>query len=198
MKDFKRLYAPVEETTHEVRRDPPPAPPRKVRRLNPRLIWQQEGATAHWAAAEMKFLDELGFSKEDGTILIETLKDGWPAHSPDMNWLDQFVWGYMATELRYVSVKSKQGLIRAIKKIWKEKITPEFCKKSIDFFFKKGDRSCPWWAWGGNDPITGNKTKNPCTCGGHGTLDQIIKKHGDRVSFARTADGHGDSSDGGD
>jgi hypothetical protein len=181
VKDFKRKYG--------AKFVPIPGDARKRHRLEPRLIWQQDGATAHWSAREMRLLEELGFTKEEGTILVETIKQKWPARSPDMNWLDQFVWGVMAIELRYVSVRSRQGLIRAIKKIWREKITPEFCKKCIDHFFKQGDRACPWWNWGGTDPVTGAKTKNPCTCGGHGTLDDIIKRKGDRVTFAKTSDG---------
>ena len=137
-------------------------------------------------------LQSLGFSVEEGTVLIEEIKQGWPARSPDMNWLDQFVWGFMASELRYISVRTRDGLVRAIKKIWREKITPDFCKKSCDHYFKQGSPTCPWWEWGGTDPATGKKSKNPCKCKGHGTLEQIIKLKGDRVSFARTSDGASD------
>ena len=45
VKDFKCLYALVQEMVHEVQRDPPPALPCKVHHLNLRLIWQQDGAT---------------------------------------------------------------------------------------------------------------------------------------------------------
>ena len=100
----------------------------------------------------MKLLQSLGFSVEEGTVLIEEIKQGWPARSPDMNWLDQFVWGFMANELRYISVRTRDGLVRAIKKIWREKITPDFCKKSCDHYFKQGSPTCPWWEWGGTDP----------------------------------------------
>ena len=75
------------------------------------------------------------------------------------------------------------------------KITPEFCRNAIKGYFKEGDKNCPWWTWGGKDPVTGEKTKNPCTCGGHGTLDEIIKRSGDRVTFAKTADGAAESAD---
>ena len=131
VKDLKWKYGAkfvsFEEPTGRVRR-----------RLELRLVWQQGGATAHWAAREMHLLEELGFSIEDGTVLVEAIKKKWLARSLDMNWLDQFVWGVMANELRYHDVRSRNGLIRAIKKIWREKITPNFCSKSIEHFFKRG------------------------------------------------------------
>ena len=190
VKDFKKQYAPVSakfDYSGAIAEENGGGD--RICRLSPRLVWQQDGATAHWCKREMCLLKKLGFNVEDGTVLVEELKKRWPAQSPDLNWLDQFVWGYMANELRYVDVRTKEGLIRGIKKIWREKITPEFCKKSIDHFFKQGDLACPWWTWGGTDPVTGKKTKSPCKCGGHVTIEQVIKIKGDRVSFARTADG---------
>ena len=122
VKDFKRKYGAKFVAI--------PGDERKRRRLEPRLIWQQDGATAHWSAREMRLLEELGFSIEDGTILVEAIKKKWPARSPDMNWMDQFVWGVMSNELRYVDVRSRAGLIRAIKKNWRENLTLEFCEKA--------------------------------------------------------------------
>ena len=34
----------------------------------------------------------------------------------------------------------------------------------------------------------GNKTKNPCKCGGHGTLAEVVKRGGDRISMGRKKD----------
>ena len=165
--------------------------PRSARRLSPALVWQQDGATAHWAASEMQLLDELGFCIDDGTILVRESnvlsERKWPARSPDMNWMDQYAWGFMVTEMRYMAINSKKGLKRAIKKVWKEKITTEFCQNAITNFWKSGgapggENACPWWTWTGKD-ADGEKTEDPCTCGGHGVLDEVIKLKGDRVSY---------------
>ena len=132
--------------------------PRSARRLSPALVWQQDGATAHWAASEMQLLDELGFCIDDGTILVRESnvlsERKWPARSPDMNWMDQYAWGFMVTEMRYMAINSKKGLKRAIKKVWKEKITTEFCQNAITNFWKSGgapggENACPWWTWTG-------------------------------------------------
>jgi hypothetical protein len=85
-----------------------------------------------------------------------------------MNWLDEYVSGYMATEMRFVRITSEADLRRVITKIWKTKITKEFCQATIHSFWK-GSKRCPWWR---------NKE---CVCGGYGVLDQIVRTNGDRV-----------------
>eukprot|EP01051_Picozoa_sp_SAG22_P014193 SAG22_NODE_1686_length_3810_cov_13.829695_4_plen_113_part_00 len=110
-----------------------------------------------------------------------------------MNWLDQYVWGYMVYELRFVSASTEAGLRRVIRKIWDEKITKEFCQNSnrIKNYWKRGKVGCPWWKWNGKDPVTGEKTPCPCRafgCSGHGVIEEVMKRKGDRISFANKAD----------
>ena len=108
-----------------------------------------------------------------------------------MNWLDQYVWGYMVNELRFVSATTETGLRRAIRRIWNEKITKEFCQNAIRNFWKRGKPGCPWWQWHGKDPVTGHKTPCPCRafgCEGHGVIEEVMKRKGDRISFANKAD----------
>ena len=133
----------------------------------------------------MKLLASYGLTPELKTIIVdpETLK--WPAHSPDMNWLDEYVWGYMVSEMWFMRIRNKKELRKAIKKLWKTKITKKFCQDAITSFWK-GRRSCGWW----QDVTT-------CDCGGHGVLDQIIHVAGDRVKDFRIWD-HGPDTNGSD
>jgi hypothetical protein len=77
--------------------------------------------------AEMKMLAKYGLSPELKTVIVDATTGKWPAHSPNMNWMDEYVWGYMATEMRFMRITNKAELRRAITRIWKTKITKEFC-----------------------------------------------------------------------
>ena len=143
-----------------------------VRKLDPQWFWQQDGATCHWAAAEMKLLAKYGLSSELKTVIVDATTGKWPAHSPIMNWMDEYVWGYMATEMRFMRITNKAELRRAITRIWKTKITKEFCQAAIRSFCK-GSKRCPWWR------------NEECVYGGHGVLDQIVRANGDRVKDFR-------------
>ena len=135
----------------------------------------------------MMLLEELGFCIPEGTVLVEEESEKWPARSPDLNWMDEFVWGYMVSEMGFVTISSRKDLRKAIKKIWKEKITTEFCQNAITHYWKMGDPNCAWWQWNGIGP-DGKKTKDPCKCGGHGTLAEVIKRKGDRISLGKKSD----------
>jgi len=55
------------------------------------IIWQQDGAPAHWATRVRAYLDEIfgmNWIGRDGPIR-------WPARSPDLTPLDFFVWGHL-------------------------------------------------------------------------------------------------------
>ena len=117
---------------------------------------------------------------------MEKESQKWPARSPDLNWMDQFVWGYMVYEMQFHECTTRHGLRKVIKKIWREKITKEFCQRAIEHYWKGGDPNCGWWAWNGKD-AEGNKTcHKPCI--GHGTLAEVIKRGGDRISYGRKQD----------
>ena len=107
-----------------------------VRKLDPKWFWQQDGATCHWAVAEMKLLAKYGLSPELKTIIVDETTCKWPAHSSDMSWLDEYVWGYMVTEMRFMRITNKADLRHAITKIWKTKITKKFCQDAIRSFWK--------------------------------------------------------------
>jgi hypothetical protein len=122
-------------------------------------VFQQDGATCHWSEAELKLLGALGFSIEDGTILVEKECGRWPARSPDLNWMDQFVWGIMVSELRFHKINNVKELKAAILEVWDKCITPEVCAAM----------NARWW---NKDPKVG-------------TLAQCIFQKGTRVNTSR-------------
>eukprot|EP01048_Picozoa_sp_COSAG05_P037363 COSAG05_NODE_17371_length_326_cov_0.907489_1_plen_67_part_01 len=66
----------------------------------------------------MHHLNSRGLSIPDGNILVEELSCAWPARSPDLNWMDEFVWGWMVNEIRFEEATNKAELKRAIERVW--------------------------------------------------------------------------------
>eukprot|EP01046_Picozoa_sp_COSAG06_P008110 COSAG06_NODE_407_length_16111_cov_3.252748_2_plen_118_part_00 len=89
----------------------------------------------------MDKLAEYGYVKtnsmQTSTVCIEEERQSWPARCPDLNWMDEFVWGIMVNNMRFRDVTTKEGLKRAIKAEW-AKITPQMCQNIIMHYWKAG------------------------------------------------------------
>ena len=70
-------------------------------------IWQQDGAPPHWGTDSLEHLEAHGISVENDNLLVEDESGKWPARSPDLNWLDEFVWGFMVNEIRFEEATTK-------------------------------------------------------------------------------------------
>jgi hypothetical protein len=108
---------------------------------NVQPVWQQDGAKPHWTGESMDKLAEYGYVKtnsmQTSTVCIEEERQSWPARCPDLNWMDEFVWGIMVNNMRFRDVTTKEGLKRAIKAEW-AKITPQMCQNMITHYWKAG------------------------------------------------------------
>jgi hypothetical protein len=61
----------------------------------------------HWGRQPGDAIDCLaghGFTVANGRLLVEQHTGAWPARSPDLNWLDEFVWGWMVREMHFEDV----------------------------------------------------------------------------------------------
>ena len=84
------------------------------------MWFQQDGATSHTAKHVLSWLHEtLG----ENFISFKTEKN-WPPHSPDLNLLDFFLWGYLKDKVYTPKPATLQDLKNAIGREI-EKITPE-------------------------------------------------------------------------
>eukprot|EP01048_Picozoa_sp_COSAG05_P004341 COSAG05_NODE_229_length_13378_cov_4.728594_5_plen_150_part_00 len=126
------------------------APKRRIgRRIfgDDNWIWQQDGATAHWTQESFDELALYDKTIANGNILVGVDengasiggpgKSGWPSHSPDLNMMDEFIWGMMVSEMLYVDATTKDGLKRALKAAWR-KITPEICRNCYRHYYELG------------------------------------------------------------
>eukprot|EP01047_Picozoa_sp_COSAG01_P067417 COSAG01_NODE_9519_length_2421_cov_30.252369_1_plen_154_part_00 len=100
-------------------------------------IWQQDGAPPHWGQDSLEHLEAHGISIENDNLLVEDESGKWPARSPDLNWLDEFVWGFMVNEIRFEEATTKDELKAAILRVW-DKITPQMCRNMITHYWKSG------------------------------------------------------------
>ena len=83
-------------------------------RLFDQAIWQQDGASAHTCNTVMDYLDKV-FGKR---MLALKSRQGepWAPHSPDMNPLDSFLWGYLKSVVYKPVPTSIQELITSIER----------------------------------------------------------------------------------
>lgn len=58
-----------------------------------------------------------------------------PPQSPDLNPIEN-LWHELKNYIRVVKPSNKQAFIQAIGKFWREKVTPEKCRKYIDHVVK--------------------------------------------------------------
>ena len=59
-----------------------------------------------------------GFTVANGRLLVEQHTGAWPARSPDLSWLDEFVWGWMVREMHFEDVTTKVELRAAVSSVW--------------------------------------------------------------------------------
>jgi hypothetical protein len=90
-------------------------PELKRKRINNKIIYMQDGATAHTALATRDLLRESFANRLIGLHL----EVPWPSHSPDLNPCDFFLWGYLKDNLfgsskSYPSVDALEDKIRFI------------------------------------------------------------------------------------
>ena len=65
-------------------------------------------------------------------------KSGWPSRSPDLNVMDEFIWGIMVSHMRFCEAATKIGLKRELQRVWREEITAEVCQNCIRHYFMLG------------------------------------------------------------
>ena len=90
-------------------------------RAREELIFQHDGAPAHYARRARDILD-IQFPNRwigrGGPI-------HWPARSPDLNVLDYFVWGYIKASVEYCRDGTKDQVREAILAAFNNTITPD-------------------------------------------------------------------------
>ena len=103
--------------------------------MNIENMWfQQDGATSHTAIHVLSWLHE---TFGENFISFKTEKN-WPAHSPYLNPLDLFLWGYLKDKVYTPKPATLQDLKNAIRREI-EKKTPEMGESVIDNFKKRLD-----------------------------------------------------------
>ena len=98
---------------------------------------QQMKALEHRKTAIMMSDEKIFAMSELHVLLVEDESGKWPARSPDLNWLDEFVWGLMVNEIRFEEATTKDELKAAILRVW-AKITPQMCRNMITHYWKSG------------------------------------------------------------
>ena len=98
-------------------------------------LLQPPGGPLRWGQDSLEHLDAHGISIANGNLLVEDLSGAWPPRSPDLNWLDEFVWCFMVNEIRFEKANTKDELRRAIERCW-AKITPEMRRNIIKHYWK--------------------------------------------------------------
>jgi transposase len=81
-----------------------------------KVVFQQDNARPHVAVDTMQFLRE-----NRVTTAV------WPPYSPDLNPIEN-VWSIMKTLVRKQNPQTVPDLIKAIKYVWRETVTPQLCK----------------------------------------------------------------------
>ena len=108
-------------------------PALRIISINIENMWfQLDGATPHTAKHVLSWLHETFI---ENFISFKTEKI-LPSHSPDLNPLDFFLWGYLKDKVYTPKPATFQDLKNAICRET-EKITPEMCESVIDNFKKK-------------------------------------------------------------
>ena len=60
---------------------------------------------------------------ENGASVGSPGKSGWPSRSPDLNIMDEFIWGIMVSHMKFCDATTKAGLKRELERVWREEIT---------------------------------------------------------------------------
>jgi len=89
----------------------------------------QDGATPHTANATLDLL----WQKFGDKLISRKTNYPWAAHSPDLNPLDFFLWGYAKDNVYANKPTTLQELMTAITKFIKA-IPEEMCRKVIENF----------------------------------------------------------------
>lgn len=90
--------------------------------------FQQDGASCHTAAKVQELCENTFFS------LIPASK--WPPNSPDLNPLDYSVWEKISSNICYKNAKSRDSLIKEIKKSCKQ-IEVDYVREVIGSFLRR-------------------------------------------------------------
>ena len=80
--------------------------------------FQHDGAPCHWAALVTRWLAEQHIS----------VLGPWLGSSPDLNPIEN-LWVLMKEKVARAKPSSGNELIRIIKKVWVEDITPDYCER---------------------------------------------------------------------
>lgn len=96
-------------------------------------VWyQQDGAAPHTANVVLNFLTQVFPSRH---ISLKTDFE-WPPHSPDLNPLDFFMWGYLKERVYSPPPANLKELKSAIRREMR-RISAETCKSTIQNFMKR-------------------------------------------------------------
>lgn len=78
-----------------------------------KMLFQQDGATAHTANAVMDFLR----MKFAGRVISRNGDIAWPARSPDLSVCDFFLWGYLKSKVYANKPRTLEDLKEAIRQV---------------------------------------------------------------------------------
>lgn len=78
--------------------------------LRNRVVYQQDGAPAHFTLAVRQWLNE----RYPGRWIGRGGPIAWPPRSPDLTPLDFYVWGYLKAEVYQVPIDTREQLIERI------------------------------------------------------------------------------------
>ena len=81
------------------------------------VIFQQDNARIHTSKLMEAFFEQEGI-----------IPPWWPTKSPDLSPIEN-AWGIVKYALRKLRLKSVDDITPAVKKLWKELITPELCER---------------------------------------------------------------------
>ena len=100
--------------------------------------FMQDGATAHTSNIVLEYLNDTFKEKVISRRYPEVHECGqfWPAHSPDLNPCDYFLWGYLKSKVYKPKPVDTEMLLRNIKREVK-KISGDTCKRVIDNFIER-------------------------------------------------------------
>ena len=85
----------------------------------------------------MAFFVQTPFRETFGNRVISRRTDNpWPAHSPDLNPCDFFLWGHVKNQVFANSPETVEDLKREIQRRLEE-VTPEMCQHTMENFVKR-------------------------------------------------------------
>ncbi len=111
-------------------------PALRKRTENMQTVWfMQDGATPHTSNIVLDYLHETFGDKVISRRYpeVKDLGQSWPAHSPDLNPCDYFLWGYLKSTVYRPKPVDTDMLLKNIKRDVK-KISEEMCGRVINNF----------------------------------------------------------------